>query len=208
MNTLKCLIQGYKNFRNKFADQKYDDYRKYAYKQQNPDIMIIGCSDSRVNPAVITSAELGDIFVVNNVANLVPPYETTDNAHHGTSAAMEFAVKHLNVRHIIVLGHSQCGGIRALLNDEAIGDESYSFIKPWMSIIDSVKDDVKKNHGDLSIDEQAHICERSSLVVSLDNLLTFPWIKERVDSGKLHIHAWHFELSSAKIDQYNRKSDK
>ena len=135
--------------------------------------MVIACSDSRVNPSLIANAEPGDIFVVRNVANLVPPYDPNTN-YLGTSACIEFAVQDLGVRHIIVLGHSHCGGINRLC-ERAVNTKCREFIDPWVSIANSALD------SKLDGDEQYGQVEREAVRVSLNNLLTFPWLKTKFD---------------------------
>ena len=139
----------------------------------------------------------GDIFVIRNVANLVP-VNKPDGKSHGTSAAMEFAVKHLKIRHIIVLGHSQCGGIRALMEGDHPGD-GYGFVDPWMGIAKNAREKVLKEHKDKSFDEQCSYCEKASIEISLNNLLTFPWIKEKRDSDKLTLHGWYFDIKTGSL---------
>ena len=139
----------------------------------------------------------GDIFVIRNVANLVPVNEP-DGKSHGTSAAMEFAVKHLNVKHIIVLGHSQCGGIKTLMEGEHFSSE-YSFVDPWMGIAKNARLSVLEKHKDKSFEEQCSYCEKISIEISLNNLMTFPWIKEKYESGELNIHGWYFNIKTGAL---------
>jgi carbonic anhydrase len=151
--------------------------------------MVVACCDSRVDPALILQCDPGDLFVVRNVANIVPPYEK-DAMHHGTSAALEFGIRFLQVKHLILLGHSQCGGIQTLLNCDFAKDND--FISNWVSIIDG-----QPLHAD-SVDD----CAREALKKSLQNSLTFPWIRERVDAGQLAIHLWYFDIKTGSISSY------
>ncbi len=200
MKTLKKLIEGYREFRDEYLSPGNTDTRERIALAQAPKVMVIACSDSRVNPAILTRAELGDIFTVNNVANIVPPYKEGQGTHHSTSAAIEFAVLHLGVQHIIVLGHSGCGGIRALMAGNTRTREGvYSFIEPWMNIVREAKTTILSRLPDASAEEQAHACEKEALTVSLRNLATFPWVKEAMQSGKLQIHAWYFDIKSGDI---------
>ena len=137
--TISRLIAGFESFRKTYYEEQPGFYRSLVEKGQRPEVMIIACSDSRVNPSIIAKAEPGELFVVRNVANLVPPYEP-DSHYHGTSAAIEFAVRDLGVKHIIVLGHSHCGGVRCLCEGhEKAGDRE--FIDGWMSIVEQARDD-------------------------------------------------------------------
>lgn len=185
------LIAGFKSFRETYYEKQPDFYRSLVEKGQKPDVMVIACSDSRVNPSIIAKAEPGELFIVRNVANLVPPYEP-DSHYHGTSAAIEFAVRDLNVEHIIVLGHSHCGGIRCLCEGHEDA-KNREFIDGWMSIVEQARDDSLKGEA------QLRNVEREAVKVSLDNLLTFPWVKRRVEDGRLKLHGWLFDLEAGEL---------
>lgn len=185
------LIAGFKSFRETYYEEQPDFYRSLVEKGQKPDVMVIACSDSRVNPSIIAKAEPGELFIVRNVANLVPPYEP-DSHYHGTSAAIEFAVRDLNVEHIIVLGHSHCGGIRCLCEGHEDA-KNREFIDGWMSIVEQARDDSLKGEA------QLRNVEREAVKVSLDNLLTFPWVKRRVEDGRLKLHGWLFDLEAGEL---------
>ncbi len=201
MDTIKQLTQGYQTFHHAyFGSGDNTLYRDLVHKGQSPKTMIIACSDSRVDPATVLNCAPGDVFVVRNVANLVPPCED-DTKHHGTSAALEFAVCFLQVEHIIVFGHSYCGGIRALLNDTPPASGSHGFIASWMDIASDAKQKALVNHD--SDKEQEKQCCEYSLIASLNNLQTFPWIAERAKSGTLSLHAWHFDLETGHIKCFN-----
>lgn len=206
MTAYERLIDGYKEFRKEYTGRQHAQYREWASKQQNPKVLMIGCCDSRVNPAIVTHAGLGELFVVNNVANIVPPYKVGKNTHHSTSAAIEYAVNNLGIEHIIVMGHSECGGVRALMSGyEGSGDGSYSFLSGWIDIITPAKERVLEQFPDTDIDGQCHACEKEAILVSLDNLAGFPWVKEKIDNGTLHIHGWHFSVSDALLQVYEPK---
>ncbi|HER26581.1 MAG TPA: carbonic anhydrase [Rhodospirillales bacterium] len=185
------LIEGFASFRQTYYEKRPDFFRQLIEKGQRPDIMIIACSDSRVNPSIIARADPGELFIVRNVANLVPPY-APDGSYHGTSAAVEFAVRDLGVGHIIVLGHSHCGGIRYLCQGHE-NMENREFLDGWMSIVGTAQD------SDLSGEEQLRHVERAAVKVSLGNLLTFPWISERIEEGRLQLHGWLFDLDVGEL---------
>ena len=207
--SLQKLVEGYRDFRKQYVDEQYMAYRVWASKMQEPKVMIIACSDSRVNPAILTHAGLGEVFMVNNVANLVPPYKEGKDTHHSTSAALEYALLHLKVEHIIVLGHSGCGGIKALMQGTARPDQkSYSFIEPWVEIAQEAKTRVLKKYPKRSEREQAACCEKEALRVSLENLQTFPWVKSAQQENHLHLHAWYFEVGSGELERYDESSDR
>lgn len=203
------LIQGYKDFQIEyFQNPKNKLYQDLTKHGQSPKTMVIACSDSRVDPTIILNTEPGDLFVVRNVANLVPPCEN-NQGYHGTSAALEFAVQTLQVDHIIVLGHSYCGGIRELLkHPEHLTDiKENSFLRSWMHIAEAARTNAIQKSEHLPFDELALTCERESLKSSLENLLTFPWLREKVKKGELAIHAWHFDLKTGTIYQFNQNLD-
>ncbi len=157
---------------------------------QQPEVMVVSCCDSRVDPALILQCDPGDLFVVRNVANVIPPYEK-DEAHHGTSAALEFGICFLKVKHLILLGHSQCGGIQALLNtNDEIKDD---FIKNWVSLIKTKRIETQ------DADDYAKL----ALNKSLQNCLTFPWINSKVLQKELAIHLWFFDVKKGQIFTYS-----
>lgn len=165
--------------------------------------MVVACCDSRVDPAILTDCNPGDLFMVRNVANLVPPCESA-GAYHGTSAALEFAVRDLGVEHIIVFGHTQCGGIRALMRKAGDGGDAVDgFIHSWMAIVDQARRKIVTEMPRASVEEQATACEQEAIVISLDNLQTFPWIRERVEHGALRLHGWYFDLRAGQLLRYN-----
>lgn len=185
------MLEGYQQFRNKYVHSDNSVMQSLSYYGQKPEIMVVSCCDSRVDPALILQCAPGDLFVVRNVANIIPPYEK-DEAHHGTSAALEFGICILKVKHLILLGHTQCGGIQALLDSIDLSAQD-DFITNWVSLI---KID---NFKSKSPDE----CAKLSLNQSYENCLTFPWIQEQVDKGELIIHRWFFDIKSGQIFSYN-----
>jgi len=202
-DALFALIKGYSGFYHEYTSQKYDKYRKEAAVGQSPEIMVISCSDSRVNASILTEAPLGNIFEVCNVANIVPPYYP-DSTYHSTSSALEFAVGTLAVKHIIILGHSGCGGVGALIDGTPLAlDGECSFIAAWIEIIKAAKDKV----AGLPKPFIYRQCELEALKISLGNLMTFPWIRERVKNNTLSVHAWHFDIGSGVIIGYDEEKE-
>ncbi len=187
------LIAGFHRFRDEHYEGKKRLFQKLAQEGQRPKYLVIACADARVDPSVVCDTSPGEMFVVRNVANLVPPYQM-DSGYHGVSAAIEFGIQELGIRHLIIFGHSQCGGIRALIQGHAKGQ--HSFVANWMRIAESAKKEVPK---DLPLDEQMILCEQKSIEGSLRNLLTFPFIKERVEKGQLFLHGWYFTLEDGMI---------
>lgn len=185
---MKKLIEGYRRFRREQWPERRAVFERLA-GGQSPRAMVIACSDSRVDPTMIFNAEPGELFVLRNVANLVPPYEP-DSAFHATSAALEFAVRVLEVHDIIVMGHAMCSGIHVLLNGAP--DPAGDFLTPWMRIAEPAR---RRVIARASADPQSE-CEQESVRLSLENLLSFPWITERVDAGSLRLSGTMFDIRS------------
>lgn len=193
----KRLSEGYRAFRRgRFASEQ-SRYAMLAETGQRPEIMVIGCVDSRVSPEVIFDAAPGELLVVRNVANLVPPYEPDRGSQHGTSAAVEFGVQALRVKHIVVLGHAHCGGIRAFANEQeplSPGD----FIGRWMSQIAPAATTLgppdKGRDGDY-----LHRLELASVELSLEHLMTFPFVRASVERGALTLHGAYFGIAAGRL---------
>lgn len=198
------FLSGFKKFQKTFFQNNTDLYSKLAVGQ-NPKTLLVGCCDSRVDPVMITGSDPGDLFVVRNVANLIAPY-APDKGHHGVSAAIEYAVKVLKVENIVVLGHVQCGGIRALMT-MAPDDESFEFIAPWMSIAIRAREKSLKLFGSNDLETQCRYCEHASILVSLENLVTYPWVKESLLSGQLSLNGWYFDFVTGQLTGYNPENN-
>lgn len=199
---IRKLIDGFGRFRAEHFETEDSLYQRLTREGQSPRIMVIACCDSRVDPAIITDCDPGDLFVVRNVANLVPPHETIGH-YHGTSAALEFAVRCLNVEDVIVLGHSRCGGIRALLSGIQGADGLGQFITPWMAIAAEARNQVMPTGVGEPDEEAARACEQAAIRISLQNLLSFQWVKERVHAGRLNLHGWYFDMEHGQLLRYN-----
>ena len=194
------LTRGFLEFRRGTFLPQRARFEQLAREQQ-PRVMMIACSDSRVDPAILTGAEPGDLFVVRNVANLVPPYET-GGKYHGVSAALEFGVTALGVEHIIVFGHVDCGGIHALLTADPAVDEQHSFIHRWLQIADEARRRTLIVARHEPIETHLRVLEQEAIKTSLANLLTFPWIEERVAAGSLRLHGWSFDIKEGEVRAY------
>lgn len=198
------LLHGFKQFHEKFYEGEDPAYSRLSTKGQVPKTLIIGCSDSRVDPAIISSAGPGDLFVVRNVANIVPPYET-EGGRHGVSSAIEFAVINLKVQNVIVLGHRQCGGIRALLFPEQT--HAGGFVQAWMKVAEPARIRAIEAVG---LDDPNTLwkqCELESIKTSLLNLRTFPFVKEAIETRGLNILGIYFDLEKGELLELNEKSD-
>lgn len=187
------LIQGYQSFLETRFPDKRARYRQLAESGQKPEVMVIGCCDSRVSPEAIFDAGPGELFVVRNVANLVPPCEEDQESFHGTSAAIEFGVQSLHVKHIVVLGHAQCGGVGAVARQSAPLSPR-NFIGRWMSQITPLAERL----GPPGEDFTAYLRKLELAVVehSLRQLLTFPYVKAAVDRGELTLHGAYFGVAT------------
>jgi carbonic anhydrase len=187
------LLAGYRRFRAGSWLQQRQRFEALADQGQQPQALVLGCVDSRADPGMIFDAVPGEMLTVRNVANLVPPY-APDGAGHGTSAALEFAVRVLQVPHIVVLGHGLCGGVRVLL--EGAPHEVQDFVAPWMSMAASVRERVLQC---VQAEERQRRAEFEIVKLSLANLMTFPWIAERVAAGSLRMHGAWFAIRSGEL---------
>jgi carbonic anhydrase len=187
------LLDGYQRFRTSDYRRQRERWAELS-QGQDPKVMVIACSDSRVDPAQIFDTLPGEIFVVRNVANLVPPFET-GGGRHGVSAALEFAVTQLKVPEIVVMGHGACGGVHAALTKRFADAEpgAGGFIAHWVDILDEARDRIVAEHGDGP--EAVRALELETVRVSLANLRTFPWVAEREAAGKLRIHGAYFAIA-------------
>ena len=194
------LVNGFKNFRKSYFEKRSKVLQQLAEKGQSPQTMVICCSDSRVEPSILFGTGPGDLFVVRNVANLVPPFTSKDNVSIGS--ALEYAVKILRVKDIIVLGHAHCGGIAALcksINNDKEGeitDNPTDFIKTWVDIANPALSKIYFDHKDENIEVNS---ERAVLLYSYNNLLTYPWLNDAVNENSLEIHAWWLDFKSVML---------
>ena len=195
----KRLLDGYENFRAGRYAEESQRYKRLGEGLQKPTVMIIACCDSRAAPETIFDAGPGEIFVMRNVANLVPPY-APDGKHHATSAAIEFAVIALGVKHVVVMGHGRCGGIRAVVEG---GDplSAGDFIGKWMSDVKDVAATVRHDHNH-DHDLQTAV-EHASVEHSLANLRTFPWLRMRENKDELTVHGAWFDIALGELHTYD-----
>ena len=184
-----------------------DDFETLVTKGQKPEVLFIGCSDSRVVPDLIVDSKPGDMFILRNVGNFVPPFKA-DNDFHGSAAAIEYAVSVLDVKHIIVCGHSFCGACQALYSD--LGDDiGLIHVRKWLELGYKAKEYVIKEFGTtLSKEEMYRKTEKTSIVYQLENLLTYPEVKRKVDENLLTLHGWYYKIEDGSIEEYNMKTHK
>ncbi|MDR2196285.1 MAG: carbonic anhydrase [Gallionellaceae bacterium] len=194
------LIEGFRRFRERHFSQDDALYRQLVEEGQTPRILVVACCDSRVDPAIVLDCAPGDLFVIRNVANLVPPVEERGGGYHGTSAALEFGVRKLGVSHVIVLGHAHCGGIRALMQTNNAAD---SFVGDWMQLAEEARIGVERDLPNATPEARLRDCEQRSILVSMRNLMTFPWVRERVEKGELELHGWYFDIEQGLLLNYD-----
>ena len=191
------LLDGYRSFRaNRFAPESAR-YRALAEQGQSPEIMVIACSDSRSSPETLFSAGPGELFVVRNVANLVPPCEA-EGGRHGTSAALEFGIEGLKVRHIVVLGHARCGGVQAALRSDRPPLSEGDFTGKWLELLAPAAGEVMAD-ASLSASERQTVLEQASVRRSIANLRTFPFVSVGEKEGRLHLHGAWFDIASGEL---------
>ena len=196
---MQYFLDGYNAFRQKYFNKNNQFYKRLVKYGQNPKMLVIACSDSRVDPAIIMNCEPGDLFVIRNVANLVPPYEN-DTGHHGTSAALEFGICHLNIKNILVLGHTLCGGISHMIENRCKIDAEENFLSKWMDIVVHACKSIIQDNIHLDKELQIKECGKHALINSFENLLTFPWIAEKFEKKELKINLWQFDLNTGQIE--------
>ena len=195
------LLDGYRRFRTGAFQDSKPLIQELVAQGQRPQVAVIACSDSRVEPATLFQTDPGDLFMIRNVANLVPPLEE-DGKFHGTSAALEFAVVGLGVKHVIVLGHAHCGGIKAMMNADT-DDGKFTFVTQWVSMLAAAHRRVLATMAGADEATRTRVCEQNAVLVSLENLTTFPWVRERVESGELQLHGWYIDIAEAKLSVYD-----
>jgi len=200
MRDIPELMNGYRRFLSTRYAQEAAVYHSLAKGGQAPRTMIIACCDSRVDPAAIFNAGPGELFIVRNVANLVPPFEPQGD-YHGTSAALEFAVTGLEVENIVVLGHARCGGVSAFLNNLNEPVTKPSFIDRWMSLLNAARIEAFRDATGKTDEELQKALEHASVRHSLDNLLTFPFIKERHTNGQLRLRGGYFDIADGTLHE-------
>jgi len=199
----QSLLDGYRTFRTQRLPIEQSRYRELSVRGQSPETMVIGCCDSRVSPEVIFDARPGELFVMRNIANLVPVYQPDENAH-GVSAALEYAVNVLHVKHIVVLGHAQCGGIRAFV-DKIEPLSPGDFIGKWMAMFIKPGEVVEQRSHEPLQDFIERI-EKAGVFRSLENLQTFPFVRSRVESGELQLHGAYFGVAEGSLFVLDKQS--
>lgn len=202
MAGIETLLDGFRKFREMYFEKAPELYRDLLRHGQNPSFAVVACSDSRVDPAIVLQTEPGDIFAVRNVAALVPPHED-DGHYHGTSAALEFAVTQLAVEHIIILGHAHCGGVAAMVRQQEGGEVGGKFIAAWTGLLREARE--RALAADPGLDGEALLgaSERQAVRLSLENLTSFPFVREAVAAGNLNLHGWYLNIFEGALELWN-----
>ncbi len=202
---LENLIKGNLDFKKNTFPKIEKELLDLVTHGQRPDVMFIGCSDSRVTPDLMLNTKPGDMFILRNVGNFVPPFKH-DEDFHGSAAAIEFAVSVLKVKHIIICGHSHCGACKSLY-EEIPDNESLVHIKTWLNLGMKAKERTLRNKKFTNAEEMYRATERNSIRHQLDNLLTYPDVKRLLKSKELEIHGWYYNIATGEIEYYREEDD-
>jgi len=202
MSGIEALLSGFRKFREMYFEKAPGLYRDLLVHGQNPRFAVVACSDSRVDPAIVLQAEPGDIFAVRNVAALVPPYEE-DGRYHGTSAALEFAVTILRVEQIIIIGHAHCGGVAAMVRKQEGAEVGGTFIGDWTDLLREARERALADDPGLEGEALLSASERQSVLLSLDNLTTFPFVRAAMAAGNLSLHGWYLNIFEGALEIWN-----
>ncbi len=195
------LIKGYERFKEKKFKKYQNKFLDLVENGQHPKVLFIACSDSRVNPTLITSSQPGELFIIRNVGNIVPPF-APNSPYHSTAAGIEYAVSILEVTDIIVCGHSHCGAVDGAY--EKMDGSKLVHIKNWLELLSEPKEYIKQNTPDtLSLNERLELTEKVSVLFQLENLLTYPEVKRKVNDGELFLRGWYYHINSCILEYYN-----
>jgi carbonic anhydrase len=199
---MRKLIHGIHRFRKEYWGRDKELYRRLSKYGQFPDALFITCSDSRIAPLRITQGEPGDLFILRNIGNFVPPYDEGRLDDSGVGAAVEYAVQYLEVRDIIVCGHSDCGALKALYRDRS-KFACMPHVAKWLGHGDRTMEVVEANYPGLTREERYEITSQENVLVQMENLRTYPAVKNAAREGRLHVHAWYFEIGTGTIHRYS-----
>jgi len=212
MHEIERLLKGFERFQQHYFEQEPELFDALRAGQRPP-TLLIGCSDSRVDPGLLLGCDPGELFTVRNIGNLVPPCTGShEGSLHGVSAAIQFAVEQLHVARIIVMGHAGCGGIRALMALPADSTDSNDvagrdFIGPWVRIASPARRHVEETLAGASAARRQRACEQAAILVSLRNLESFPFVQRALDGGRLTLHGWYFDLEAGALLAYSQRAD-
>ncbi len=202
MRDVNIFLKGFRRFQHHYFDRNPELFEQLYSEGQRPRALMVACCDSRCDPGVLTDSKPGELFVVRNVANLVPPFIQA-TSYAGTTSAIAFGICNLGVEHVIVMGHTKCGGIRALMENKPPGSDEEQPIAKWLGIAADARQYVLKALPEKSPEIQARACEQASILKSLENLMSYPWISQRVREGRLALHGWYFDMENGALMQYD-----
>lgn len=200
MAPVERITMGFDHFKKEIYEKKPDFFNELA-DGQSPKFMVFACSDSRVCPSVVLNFQPGEAFTVRNIANIVPPYDKTKYA--GAGAAVEYAVLNLKVENIVVIGHSRCGGIKGLMSIKDDGSTTTDFIEEWMKIGWPAREKVLASFTDLPFLDQCTLCEKEAVNVSIENLKTYPFVKEGLEKGTLALNGAHYDFVTGNFETWD-----
>lgn len=201
MRNVNKFLSGFRRFQQQHLGHQHALFDQLLAEGQRPRALMIACCDSRCDPALLMDCDPGDMFVVRNVANLVPPYDQA-RSFAATSSAIAFAISNLEVEHVIIMGHARCGGIRALMEHRPPASDEEKLIAQWVGIADIARQRVLQDLPEQSQEIQGRACEQAAILVSLENLMSYPWISKRVQQGSLVLHGWYFDMETGELLQY------
>ena len=199
------LIEGYRKFKSETYPEIQQLYKDLAQTGQQPKVLVIGCSDRRVSPSTVLGAQPGDVFVARNIANIVPAY-TKNPGPRSIGAVVEFAVKVLKVSDIVINGHARCSGVAALV-ERAVSLPPTEYLKAWVDVAEPARALFPKNFDELPPEQQRLESELAVIHNSINNLMTYPWVRACVDADELRLHGWHFDFETGELKRYDSASD-
>jgi len=199
--TIQQMLKKFKSYRNSYLKHE-EKFKELAEHGQHPETLIIACVDSRIDPAILFNAALGELLVIRTKANIVPAYDSA-YPREQVAAALEFAVNILQVKNIIVMGHSDCGGINFLVNQMPETKTCDSYISTWLEPLIPLKEKTQQQNPQAKSEELCKACEKANTIQSYQNLATYPWIKQKLKEKSLDIFAWYFNLSECQIEKYD-----
>jgi len=198
------LYKGIQSFQESYF-KKEEDFFKRLSGGQAPEVLFITCADSRIDPNLVTQSKPGDLFIVRNVGNIIPPYDAIRDKN-SVAAAIEFAVLGLRVRDIIVCGHSNCGAMEALYKDEK-DLKDMPHLRDWLNLSVPVRDAVLKHYRDVSQETMQRVTEEENVLLQLHNIQTYPFVMRALDEGSLHLHGWYYNIGTGSIYSYSPSED-
>jgi carbonic anhydrase len=198
------LYKGIYRFQRSYF-KKEEEFFKRLSRDQNPEVLFITCADARVDPNLVTQSKPGDLFIVRNVGNIIPPYDAIRDKN-SVAAAIEFAVLELRVADIIICGHSNCGAIQTLFQEES-DLEDMPHLRDWIRIALPVKEIMDKHYAQVSLDFRNRIAEKENILAQLRNIQTYPFVAKALEEGKLYLHGWYYDIGTGNISSYNPVTD-